>query len=295
MDKYYGVLSGAAFSISYSVSGLFAGQLSDNFNRKVLIGVSCMLFSLTTLVQGQTSNFLIFFIMRFLLGILQSISNPTSFTLLADYFPQEKRTTVNSIQNSGIYIGSALSSFSILAIKTQGWRWTFNAMGYFGIILGAIILIFVKEPPREKVEKSKDSTFVQFKQSLTEIWKNPTSRYVTLAGIFNYIGGFAMMYYMPSFFQRVYPMYKAEFASLNALSLSVLGFISALVGGLISDRFSKKNILIKSQVCYIGSLLALPVSLLTFATTGNFWLSISCLALKYLFGESWMSPAMTMI
>ena len=104
-----------------------------------------------------------------------------------------------------------------------------------------------------------------------------------------------MMYYMPSFFQRVYPMNKAEFASLNALSLSVLGFISALVGGLVSDRFSKKNVLIKSQVCWIGSLIALPVSIITFATTGNFWLSISCLALKYLFGESWMSPAMTMI
>ena len=119
-------------------------------------------------------------------------------------------------------------------------------MGWFGIALGAAILLFVKEPPREKVAKSKDSTFVQFKESLTDIWKNPTSRYVTLAGMFNYIGGFAMMYYMPSFFQRVYPMYKAEFASLNALSLSVLGFISALVGGLISDRFSKKNVLIKS-------------------------------------------------
>lgn len=113
--------------------------------------------------------------------------------------------------------------------------------------------------------------------------------------MFNYIGGFAMMYYMPSFFQRVYPMYKAQFASLNAMSLSILGFVSALMGGLISDRFSKGNPKVMSQVCYFGSLLAFPVSLLTFATTGNFWISISCLALKYLFGESWMSPAMTMI
>jgi nitrate/nitrite transporter NarK len=72
---------------------------------------------------------------------------------------------------------------------------------------------------------------------LADIWKKPTSRYVTMAGIFNFIGGFSMMYYMPSFFQRVYPMYSAEFASINAMSLSILGFISALMGGVISDRY----------------------------------------------------------
>jgi MFS family permease len=89
MDKYYGLLSGPAFAIAYSVCGIFAGQLSDMYNRKVLIGVSTILFSATTLIQGQTSSFLIFFLMRFLLGILQSIGNPTSMTLLADYFPIE--------------------------------------------------------------------------------------------------------------------------------------------------------------------------------------------------------------
>ena len=48
--------------------------------------------------------------MRFLLGVLQSFNNPSSLTLLADYFPLERRSTVNSVQNAGIYIGSGLSS-----------------------------------------------------------------------------------------------------------------------------------------------------------------------------------------
>ena len=160
----------------------------------------------------------------------------------------EKRATAISIQTSGVYIGSALSSFSILSIKSIGWRATFNGMGYLGIALGILILLFVKEPPRAKVvdKPPSESPFSQFKASLTDIWRSPTSRNVTIAGIFNYIGGFAMMYYMPSFFQRVYPSFQAEFASINALSLSILGFVSALLGGLISDRFSRKNPLIMS-------------------------------------------------
>lgn len=44
-----------------------------------------------------------------------------------------------------------------------------------------------------------------------------------------------------------------------------------------------------------GALLALPVSIAAFAVTGNFWISITCLSLKYLLGENWLSPSITMI
>jgi sugar phosphate permease len=67
---------------------------------------------------------------------------------LADYFPINKRSTVNSILNSGVYIGSALSSFSIITISQLGWRATFNLYGSLGMAIGAAILFFVKEPVR---------------------------------------------------------------------------------------------------------------------------------------------------
>lgn len=76
-----------------------------------------------------------------------------------------------------------------------------------------------------------------FKSSLVDVMKNPVSRSVTIAGMYNYAGGYAMMFFMPSFFQRVYPLHKTEFAFINALSLSVLGFTSTLIGGIISDRY----------------------------------------------------------
>lgn len=82
---------------------------------------------------------------------------------------------------------------------------------------------------------------------------------------------------------------------MNAISLSLLGFISALFGGLISDRFGQRSPKTYSRVCIVGSLLAAPFAILAYTVTGNFWLSISCLALKYLFGEAWASPAMTMM
>ena len=198
------MLSGAVFAIAYSVSGLFAGQLSDRANRKVVLSAACILWSLTTLIQGTTNNFTVFFAMRLFLGVFQSVGNPTSLTILADYFPPERRSTVNSIWNSGIYIGSAISSFAIISISKIGWRSTYNVFGLIGVLIGALTLLVVKEPKREnfdsKEEISNQSNLSSFKESLVDIMREPVSRYVTIAGMFNYVGGFACMYYMPAFF-----------------------------------------------------------------------------------------------
>jgi MFS family permease len=142
------LISGAAFTIAFSVSGVFAGQLVDRYSRRVLLGLACILWSASNLVTGSVKSFTLMVAMRFILGILQSFNNPSSLTLLADYFPIEKRSTVNSVQNAGIYIGSGLSSLGIVAIRNKGWRWLFNLMGALGILVGASILLFVKEPER---------------------------------------------------------------------------------------------------------------------------------------------------
>ena len=45
------------------------------------------------------------------------MSNPVGITLLADYFPKEKRATANAIFKTDNYIGGALGSLIILAIR----------------------------------------------------------------------------------------------------------------------------------------------------------------------------------
>lgn len=76
-----------------------------------------------------------------------------------------------------------------------------------------------------------------------------------------------MMYFMPVYFQKVFPLFKSEFATINALSLSILGFVSSVSGSIICDKFQKKNPMVMSQVCSIGSLLAFPCSMICFLAT----------------------------
>jgi len=60
--------------------------------------------------------------MRILHGAVSSTINPLSYSLVADYFPPEKRSRANALLTAGGYLGIALSSISILLIKSLGWR-----------------------------------------------------------------------------------------------------------------------------------------------------------------------------
>ena len=86
--------------------------------------------------------------MRVLHSILNTSSNPLSFSLIADYFPPENRTTANSIIQAGNYIGVGVSSLSILLITQFGWRAQFGIMAGLSAILGLASMTLVKEPER---------------------------------------------------------------------------------------------------------------------------------------------------
>jgi MFS family permease len=58
--------------MSHSIASLFAGQLADKVNRKVMLGVCCILWSAATVASGVFDSFAILFVMRFLLGMLQA-------------------------------------------------------------------------------------------------------------------------------------------------------------------------------------------------------------------------------
>ena len=113
------------------------------------------LLSALQMVNGFVDSFLVFAIVRIMNGVISSAINPVSFSLLADFFPPERRTTANSILSVANYAGIAMSSLSILLIKNVGWRQTYLAMGALGFI-GALFLLPFKNPAnqiKQQVEK----------------------------------------------------------------------------------------------------------------------------------------------
>ena len=99
---------------------IIQGLLTDKMNRKVMLSIACVGWSLATVASGFAENVWVIFVSRLCLGLFQSGCGAPAYSLIADYFPPERRTFANSIYNLGIYIGQSLSSLTILLISGVG-------------------------------------------------------------------------------------------------------------------------------------------------------------------------------
>ena len=148
-------MAGPVFSICFAVLTLFTGTLADKYNRKMMIGVAAIMWSLTSVGTSLANTFWEVCTWRLLLGIFEAFTGPIAYSLLIDYFPPEKRTVANSFYSLGIYVGAALSNITVIIIEAVGWREAYGIVAIFGITVGVALLVFVKEPERGRFEIKK--------------------------------------------------------------------------------------------------------------------------------------------
>jgi hypothetical protein len=75
----------------------------------------------------------------------------------------------------------------------------------------------------------------------------------------------------------------------------VLGFISTLAGGLISDAYHKKSYWTKAIISILSGALATPAIVICTWCQSSFALSITMLGINYITAEAWGSPTITML
>lgn len=187
-------------------------------------------------------------------------------------------------------------------------------MGY-----GAVVVVFllIKEPERNrfdkktieetpladhKMQEKEKSVCEKFCAATAEMFSNPTCRYCTIGGAFRFFGGYAIGFFMPLYFgtfgntPEEKDKYTYVYSFGNALVVSGMGFASALLGGIISDKFEKKGYLLtKSQVAVWAGVLGIPTICLCTLIQSNIYFSLAMLGLEYLVAECWISPVITMI
>jgi MFS family permease len=312
LNQYYGLLVGLFYSVPYALAGLYAGSLTKTGNRKLMmIGVVAAL-SMFQISTGLTSSFLALALFRFMHGAVSSATKPLAFSMVADYFPQDKRSTANSILSGANFIGIALSSMTIILIKNIGWRASYCVMGGLGLIGATLAALVIKNPIRgqfdrvlsakEKMEaeakkaakKNKPKGFRDFLSQMSEINKNPVCKNIFIAGYLRTMGSMIVTAFVPVFFQKVFPAFKSQYALINAAALTIFGFSSSLIGGMLSDKYEKKSYMTKSRIIMAGHFMAVPLTAIACFST-NFWLSIACFAAKIFVSGSYYAPAITMM
>ena len=127
------------------------------------------------------------------------------------------------------------------------------------------------------------------------VFSLPTSKYILIASFLRNFGSMIAYSFLPIFFKHNFFSYYKEYSIINALVLSVGGFVGSLAGGIMADKFEKKSYMTKAIICISGCILSFPFIALGTFTKGNFNISIICYGFYVLISSTYSGLAITMM
>lgn len=161
----------SALALSWAVSGMIIGRISDTLNQKKLILVICVLvFSCASFISGLAGTFAALMGARFLMGIAEGGVAPISQTMIASQVNPNSRGLAQGIMQTwgSALLGQFIASILLVWIGEKfGWRHAFLLTGIPGIIMAAMIYFFVKDNPIVETKKVKTNYSVVIKEVLT--------------------------------------------------------------------------------------------------------------------------------
>ena len=259
-DTALGLVSGLAFVLMYSVAGVPIASLADRWNRRNIIAVGLTFWSLMVFCTAFVTDIWQLAFLRLLMGAGEATCLAPAQSMLADRFRPERRAFALSVFNGS----SALSQIAFLPImgliaQEHGWRAAFIAAGVPGMLLAAIFLLVVKEPPRGQMDEGKPvQEAISFKTAARHLARIAT--YVTLFFGFSIymININAHSAWDTTFLVRVHEMSISEVSSIIGPIKGGLGVVGALAGGFLVDRLGQRDPRWRLWIPGIACLLLLP-------------------------------------
>lgn len=294
----YGILTGYGFSATFCLAGLVAGRAADVSSRKLIIFAGCLIWNAALFMIGYSKTYAEVLLWRLALGFGQAFSNPASYSLIADYFPEAQRAQANGLFACGVYVGGGLASLCISMATSLGWRDACFLIAALGFGLAALEGLGVAEPGRGAAKPAGGDAGAPapgppkktFKQALAAIFGNRLVVLVFAASSLRYMGGYAIAGYLPTFYGVVFPGYDDEYSYINAYVVATGGFLSSWLGGMAADKWRAVEPRARMYLPACGCFGALPFMAIC-CLAPNFYVSILLgLFLEYLVAECWFGP-----
>lgn len=283
------IQAGALGSITLAgmaIGGLFSGWAADRYGRVRTVVWTIAIFSVGTAALGTASGYTDFAVMRFIsslaLGALYAVCN----TLVAEYVPTERRTTVLATLQAGFSVGYLLAT--LLAgwiVPEYGWRSLFY-IAILPVIPAVLMQYLVPEPPswvaaREwRLRNMRHEPPASGQKSKSRIVGNPAHRnmfllWVLTAGLLQF-GYYGVNNWMPSYLEKELNLNFASMTGYMVGTYCAMIFGKVLAGWL-ADRFGRRPIYVLGT---FGTAVFMPI-LVFYASPGNIAYLMTVFGLLY--------------
>lgn len=267
-DTVLGFLTGTAFALFYVTLGIPIAQVADRWNRRNLVALSLAVWSGMTAISGLAANIWHLTLARIGVGIGEAGCSPPAHSMIADYYPPEKRSTAMGFYTLGISAGIMLAYLAGgWVVQNIGWREAFFIVGIPGLVLAVVVRFTVVEPTRGASEARSHSGR---RPPLGEVFRflvgRPSFVHMGFAAGLSAFVGYALVNFIPSYIVRSFGMSVAELGVWLGLIVGLAGGVGFFGGGYLTDRLSLGGrrrgfrflaaISVVSAILYVGVFLA---------------------------------------
>lgn len=236
-------LANTVFFVVFAFAVPLAGYAGDRFNRKWVITLALMFWSLMTVFTGLAGGLVGLILFRSVFTpIGESFYCPSAYALIATHH-KESRTLALAIHQSALYIGlmvcGALVAWTLKVCG--GWRVVFYVFGAAGFALAVSFIWLLKDRrdvPNPDGTKEKSGSF---KDGCLAFVRSPT----LLMNAFGFIAiNFANNAYIswaPKFAARKFGLSVGAAGNSTMLYHHACCFIAVMAAGFVTDHYIRKG------------------------------------------------------
>lgn len=283
-DTQVSLLLGMAFAAVYSIAGLPLGRLADTLPRRWVIIAGVTIWSLATAASGFAEGFAGLFVARMVVGIGEAALAPAAMSMIADYFPPQRRGLAIGVFLMGMTVGSGVAIaiggvllelantgyFAQLPVigELSSWRLVLALLGIPGAVT-VTLLLFVREPPRRTLGTSTATA-----APMRAVIAGFQARAAILVPLYfamatRSVGDVGITYWMPSLLARRYDYSPGEIGGMLGAVAIGAGIVGTVGGGWIADRtFNRAGASARLSATGMVMALALIGTAIGFAGTG---------------------------
>ena len=252
-DSQLGLLSGAAFALSYAIFSPFGGWVIDRSPRKLVLAGAVGFWSLATLLTGLAGSYLALAVARVGVALGESLLHPVAVALIAGTTPRDRRAGSASFYISAGAVGSILALLFgglILQRLTAAGQETFPWIGSVapwramfiwafvpGLLLVVAILSWVREPAAEPPEAGGQVGAGAFMANNRGFC---TALFGGMAVL--QMGSYAGLVWNVVYFQRVFGWSAAGTSQTLALSVGLAVLAGALLIGRLLTSLRRRGV-----------------------------------------------------
>ena len=277
-DAELGALAGLAFAAFHAALSLPVARLADRWDRAFVLAGSTIVWSLATIASGLTVTFGQLVAARIAVGAGEAGGIAPAHALIADAAPPERRARAIAFYSAGIPLGGLLGMvLGGFVLDAFGWRTAFVLAGLPGLLLGPLILLFVRDPRRATRSGPARSATPGLAMTLRQMAASRSFVLIVVAGALTMFCNFAQAAFLASFFFRAHGPELGELASgaghvlgvamgaaallglLLGLTKGFGGILGSLAGGALTDRLNSGDDRACASVPAVVAVLRIPV------------------------------------